>query len=106
MVYKYMSENKNIQVILRENFAQGKLVFYTREKWIQDSFQIQRNMTVATVFLFIIKQIEFLLVHNQKETRHYDHIPFNLKETINSKEYDRSDSFSFDYEPNRIPVAS
>ena len=34
-------------------------------------------MIVVTVFLLIMNQIEFQLVHNQKENRHDDHIPLN-----------------------------
>ena len=46
------------------------------------SFQIERSMVVVTVFLLIINQTEFRWVHNQKDHRHYDHIPFNFKGII------------------------
>ena len=36
-------------------------------------------MIVETVFLSILKQMEFHLVQNWKENCHHDHIPFNLK---------------------------
>ena len=32
-----------------------------------------------TVFLSILNQMEFHLAQNRKETRHHDHIPFNVK---------------------------
>ena len=32
---------------------------------------------VLTVFILIMKQTEFCLVHNEMENYHYDHIPFN-----------------------------
>ena len=32
-----------------------------------------------TVFISILNQIDIHLVQNRKETRHHDHIPFNLK---------------------------
>ena len=44
---------------------------------ISDSFQILRNMILATVFLFITKQMEFFLAYNQKEICYNDQIPLN-----------------------------
>ena len=35
-------------------------------------------MIVVTVLLLIMNQIDFRLVHNQKENCHHDQIPFNL----------------------------
>ena len=43
------------------------------------SFHIEWDMIVCTVFLSILNQIEFHLVHNQIENCHHDHIPFNVK---------------------------
>ena len=34
----------------------------------------------SEVFFFIMNQMEFRLVHNQKKNCHHDHIPFNLEE--------------------------
>ena len=47
---------------------------------------------MVIVFLSILNQIEFHLVHNRKENCHHDHIPFNLKEigSIGFSEYVRS----------------
>ena len=57
---------------------------YFKEKWISDSFKIEKNMIVVTVFLFIIMNPrEFCSAHNQRENCHYDHIHFNLKVIIN-----------------------
>ena len=39
---------------------------------------------LVTVFLLIMNPTEFQYVHNQKENRHYDHLPFNLKDIRNS----------------------
>ena len=49
------------------------------ENCIFVSFQIERNMIVATVFLSILIQIEFQLVKSRKENCRHDHIPFNVK---------------------------
>ena len=35
-------------------------------------------MIVMTVFLSVLKQMEFHLVQNQEENYHHNHIPFNL----------------------------
>ena len=44
------------------------------------SFEIERNIIVATFFCLIISQTEFRLFYNQKEIiRTNHHIPFNLK---------------------------
>ena len=59
------------------------LEFRAQEKRISDSFRIEGNAIVVTVFLLILNQTEFRSVHNQEETRHYDHIPFNLKRIRN-----------------------
>jgi len=40
-------------------------------------------MIVATVFLSIVNQMEFHLVHNRTENCHHDQIPFNVKEIGN-----------------------
>ena len=63
-------ENSNLSII-KENAHS--------EKYISFSFQIEWNLIVVTVFLFIISQMEFHLVQNRKLNRHFDHIPFNLK---------------------------
>ena len=47
-----------------------------------NSLQIEKNMIVVTVFLLIMNQIKFHLVHNQKENCHYDHIPLNLEGSL------------------------
>ena len=52
------------------------------ERCISENFQIQRNMIVVTGFLRILNELKFRLIHNQKENRHYDHIPFNLKAIV------------------------
>ena len=44
-----------------------------------NSFQIENNTLVVTVFLLIMNQTDFHLVHNQKKNCHYESIPFNLK---------------------------
>ena len=49
------------------------------ENYIPNSFQIEWDMMVVTVFLSILNQIEFHLNQNRKENCHYDHIPYNLK---------------------------
>ena len=36
-------------------------------------------MILVTVFLSILNEMELHLVQYQKENRHHDHIPFNLK---------------------------
>ena len=45
-------------------------------------------MIVVTVFLLIMNQPKFHLVHNQKENYHYDHIPLNLIENENLLQWD------------------
>ena len=34
---------------------------------------------IVLIFHLIVNQTEFCLIDNRKETRQYDHIPFNLK---------------------------
>ena len=43
------------------------------------SFEIGRNIIVATFFFMIISQTEYRLAYNQKEIIRNRHIPFNLK---------------------------
>ena len=50
---------------------------------LYNSFQIERNKIVVTVFLLIKSQTNVLWVHNQKENGQYDRIPFNLKRIRN-----------------------
>ena len=55
---------------------------YSRVHWenyISNSFQIERDMIVVTVFLLILNQIVIHLVQNRKKNCHYDYIPFKLK---------------------------
>ena len=51
----------------------------TWEKSISDSFEIERNMIVVTVFFLTMIQMEIRSVHNKKENCPYDHVPFNSK---------------------------
>ena len=44
------------------------------EKSSSDSFQTERNMIGVTMFFLDLNQIEFRLIHKQKEKCHYDHI--------------------------------
>ena len=48
------------------------------ENQISISFHIESDMIVVTIFLSILKQMEFHLVLNWNENYHHDHIPFNL----------------------------
>ena len=63
----------------RDNAGLPKPVTIHWENYISISYQIEWVMIVVTVFLSILKQMEFHLVHNRKENCHHDHIPFNLK---------------------------
>ena len=54
--------------------SSARIIYLHLEKRICDSFRIARNGIVVTVFLMIMKQSEFRLVHNQK-----DPIPCNSK---------------------------
>ena len=47
--------------------------------YISDYLQIEWNMIVVTIFLMLMNQTEFYLVHNQQENYHYDNIPFTSK---------------------------
>ena len=47
--------------------------------YISNSFHISWDMTVVTVFLSILNQMDFHLVQNWKENCHHGHIPFNVK---------------------------
>jgi len=47
-------------------------------------FSNGRNVIVLTLFLLISYVTEFRLVHNRKKNCHYNHIPFSLKENLNS----------------------
>ena len=49
-------------------------------EYIFACFQIKWNLIVVTVSLFIMNQMDFRLVHNQKENGHYDHFIINLKQ--------------------------
>ena len=49
------------------------------ENYISISFHIEWDMTVVTVILSILNQMEFNLVQNRKKNCNHDHIPFNLK---------------------------
>ena len=53
--------------------------FIHLEKYFRDSFQIESNKTIVTVFLLIMNQTEVRLVHNQNEYCRNDRIFFNLK---------------------------
>ena len=55
-------------------FLVGKYPIYTSY-----SFEIERNIILATFFFLIISQTEFCLAYNQKEIIRKHHIPFNLK---------------------------
>ena len=46
---------------------------------ISNYFQIEWNMTVETIFLSILTQVEFHLVQNKNKNSHNNHVPFNLK---------------------------
>ena len=46
---------------------------------VSNSFQINRNTIVVTVFLLIMNPTNFRLVNNQKENCNYDRIHINLK---------------------------
>ena len=43
------------------------------------SIHIEWDMIVVTVFLSILKEMEFHLVQNRKVNCHHNHIPFNVK---------------------------
>ena len=45
---------------------------YSSGKYISYSFEIESNTILMTVFLLIMNQKDFRLVHNQKENCHYD----------------------------------
>ena len=47
------------------------------------SFHIEWDMIEETVFLSILKQMEFHLVQNRKENCLHDYIPFKVKENEN-----------------------
>ena len=49
------------------------------ENYASNSFHIEWDMIVVTVFLSILNQMEFHLVQDRKENCHHDHIPFNVK---------------------------
>ena len=49
------------------------------ENYISNSFHIEWDMIMVTVFLSILNQMDFHVVQNQKENCHHDRIPFNLK---------------------------
>ena len=49
------------------------------KNYISNSFQIEWDMILLTVFLSILNQMEFHLIQNQKENSYHDHFPFNLK---------------------------
>ena len=44
-----------------------------------NSFHIEWDMIIVTVFLSMMNQMEFHLVQNWKENCHHDHIPFNVE---------------------------
>ena len=48
-----------------------------KEKYISDSILIQS--IAVTVYLFIVNQKKFRLLHNENENCQYDHINFNQK---------------------------
>ena len=48
------------------------------ENYISNSYHIEWDMIVVTVFLSILSQMEVYLVQNWKENCHHDHIPFNV----------------------------
>ena len=50
-----------------------------RENYTNNSFHIQWDVIVVTIFLPILNQMEFHLVQNRKENCHHDHIPLNVK---------------------------
>ena len=49
------------------------------ENYASNSFQIEWDMIMVTVFLSILNQMEFYLVQNRKENYHQYHIPFYMK---------------------------
>ena len=49
------------------------------EDYTSNSFHIEWDMIMVTVFLSILNQMEFHLVQNWKENCHHNHIPFNVK---------------------------
>ena len=49
------------------------------ENYVSNSFQIEWDMIVVTVFLSILNQMEFHLVQNRTENCHHDDIPFIVK---------------------------
>ena len=63
----------------RTGYNNSGIITPRSQKHFLDSFQIQRIMIVETVFLLIMNQTKFSLVHIQKVYCHYDHIPLNLK---------------------------
>ena len=60
-----------------------------RRESFSDSLEIERNLIVVTVFLFVMNQTESNFVHKRKEYCHYGHIPLKL-EGIKKDLYERT----------------
>ena len=52
--------------------------WYQTEKTNTPFFLMEWDVTVVTVFLSILNQMEFHLVQNRKENSYHDHLPFNV----------------------------
>ena len=69
-------KNPRKKYYLKININSSFLDRIHSEKSLTNFFQIERNTIVVTFFRLITNQTDFRLFHNQKESCHYDRIPF------------------------------
>ena len=82
-------ENRNwfLEIYFNNVYRKMIITSYTSIRWFRLRwenytsifFHIEWDIIAVTVFLSILKQMEFHLVQNRKEYCHHGHIPFNVK---------------------------
>ena len=80
---KFSLQCKYTLHLSKYSYSPNLVLFNRNRKQISDSFQIEGNVVVVTVLIWIMNQMEFRSVDNQKENCHHDHIDILIQEYEN-----------------------